>query len=444
MLRFLEKEEDKMVRMEMALILIMGFVAYIYFGAEKKHTPLHKTFSLLLIVLIVHLVFDAVTICTVNMTDIIPKQANDFFHRIFVGSMIFVLYLVYRYIAILIEEETGKTRRTDLTANVFLLIAEAAVCILPVEYTQTPEGNYADGEFAYVCYAGAVFYMFISCRILIQGWREIEKKKKFAIGASMAFEVTICIMQAVNHEWLISGLGLTLMTLAFYLTLENPDVIRAELTEQKMSMLYLKSQINPHFLYNTLDTIRIQAELDRNRKVASLLMKLAGFFRMTVKVNQTMVLLEDELEMLESYMDLMKCRYPELICSYEVDPDLYEAQVPNFILQPIVENSLLHGLKNKGYRGEIVISVQRTQEGMEICIQDSGSGFLPGKMEELEYRLAHYKREEIKYDGNSVGVLNVQKRIKFLCGPGYGLSYTKNEKGGVTAHLLLPFGEEKS
>ena len=60
--------------------------------------------------------------------------------------------------------------------------------------------------------------------------------------------------------------GITLMTLAFYLTLENPDIIRAELTEQKMSMLYLKSQVNPHFLYNTLDTIRIQAELNQDKK----------------------------------------------------------------------------------------------------------------------------------------------------------------------------------
>ena len=71
----------------------------------------------------------------------------------------------------------------------------------------------------------------------------------------------VCVLQGLHHTRLISGMGITLMTLTFYLTLENPDIIRAELTEQKMSMLYLKSQVNPHFLYNTLDTIRIQAEL---------------------------------------------------------------------------------------------------------------------------------------------------------------------------------------
>ena len=144
------------------------------------------------------------------------------------------------------------------------------------------------------------------------------------------------------------------MTLSFYLTLENPDILRAELTEQKMSMLYLKSQVNPHFLYNTLDTIRIQAQLNGDKKVADLLMRLVDFFRISVKVDRQMVALDDELELLEAYMDLMCYRYPNLHCEYDIDPDLGGSLVPNFILQPLVENSLLHGLKNKGYRGIMV------------------------------------------------------------------------------------------
>ena len=96
---------------------------------------------------------------------------------------------------------------------------------------------------------------------------------------------------------------MTLMTMSFYLTLENPDSIRAELTEQKMSMLYLKSQVNPHFLYNTLDTIRIQAQLNGDKKVADLLMRLVDFFRLSVKVDCTMVTLDEEMELVECYME---------------------------------------------------------------------------------------------------------------------------------------------
>ena len=270
--------------------------------------------------------------------------------------------------------------------------------------------------------------------------KKIDGKKKFAIGAALIIELSVSALQGLHHTWLISGMGITLMTLAFYLTLENPDILRAELTEQKMSMLYLKSQVNPHFLYNTLDTIRIQAQLDGDRKVADLLMQLVDFFRLSIKVDRQLVTLDDELDLLEAYMELMCYRYPELNCEYDVGPELGGAEVPNFILQPIVENSLLHGLKNKG---TVRISAQRRGENMEISVYDSGSGFSAGKKAELDAMLANYSRQPAKLEGNSIGVLNVQKRIKLLCGREYGLSYTENEDGGVTAHLLLPVKREE-
>ena len=239
--------------------------------------------------------------------------------------------------------------------------------------------------------------------------------------------------------------------LDYVLALKKQGVIRhiglsshtPALVEQKMSMLYLKSQVNPHFLYNTLDAIRIQAQLDGDKKVADLLMRLVDFFRRSVKVNQPEVPLEDELELLEAYLDLMCYRYPELNCRCEVEPELYDALVPNFILQPLVENSLLHSLKNKGYRGQVTISARRLpQERMEITIYDTGSGFGPGKKAEIDQMLLHYDRQPSKLEGNSIGVLNVQKRVKLLCGQDYGLSYRENETGGVTACLLLPIKEE--
>ena len=91
-------------------------------------------------------------------------------------------------------------------------------------------------------------------------------------------------------------------------------------------------------------------------------MRLVDFFRHSVKVNMPMVALDDEMELLEAYMDLMCYRYPELKCEYDIDPELGGVMVPNFILQPIVENSLLHGLKNKGYRGEVNIIARKSAE----------------------------------------------------------------------------------
>ncbi len=434
-----------MLRMEIALFLVLAFVAFIYFSAEKKHTTLHRTFSVLLIVVLFHLVFDGITVYTVNHLETVPRLLNDAFHRLFIGTMILIFYLFYRYIAILVENETGKPDRLRLPARIYLVFAELGDMLLPIHYAVTPQGNYSDGIHVVFCYLSVAFYFLLGAGLLLKNLKDINKKARMAIGIACLVELIGTLLQGIHHTWLISGMGITLITLAFYLILENPDILRAELTEQKMSMLYLKSQVNPHFLYNTLDTIRIQAQLNGDGKVAELLMQLVDFFRMSIKVDRPMVTLDDEMELLEAYMELMCYRYPELRCECDIDPDLGGAQVPNFILQPIVENSLLHGLKNKGYRGEVKISAQRTPQGcMEICVRDSGSGFADGKKAEIDEMLRTYDRQAPKLTGNSIGVLNVQKRIKLLCGREYGLSYTENEAGGITAHILLPLeGETK-
>ena len=434
-----------MLRMEIALFLVLAFVAYVYFSAEKKYTRLHRTFSVLLIVMLFHLVFDGITVYTVNHLDTVPRLLNDILHRFFIGTMIFVFFLFYQYISFLVEEETGKPRRLDPAARIYLLFAELGAMLLPVHYAVTEQGNYSDGIHVTFCYLSVAVYFLLSIGLLLVNWKKITQRKKMAIGIALLIELIVTALQGLRHTWLISGMGLTLVTLAFYLILENPDLLRAELTEQKMSMLYLKSQVNPHFLYNTLDTIRIQAQLNGDKKVADLLMRLVDFFRLSVKVDRPMVSLDDELELLEAYMELMCYRYPELECEYDIDPDLGGAQVPNFILQPIVENSLLHGLKNMGYRGEVVISAQKTPTGdMEICVRDTGSGFAEGKKAAIDELLHDYAKQAPKLTGNSIGILNVQKRIKLLCGRAYGLSYTENETGGVTAHILLPLEGERA
>ena len=432
-----------MLRMEIALFLVVAFVAYMYFSAEKDQTALHGTFSVLLVAVLVHLALDGATVYTVNHLNTVPELLNGILHRLFLGSMVVVIFLFYQYIAILVQEETGKRRRLDWPARIFLIVAVLGNFLLPISYTMTEEGNYSSGPYMLVPYAAVAFYLLLCAGLLAANWRKIDRKKKSAIGIALVIEFVVCLLQGLHHTWLISGMGIALMTLSFYLTLENPEALRAELVEQKMSMLYLKSQVNPHFLYNTLDTIRIQAQLNGDKTVADLLMRLVDFLRLSVKVDRPLVTLDDEMELLEAYMELMCCRYPDLNCEYDIDPDLGGARVPNFILQPIVENSLLHGLKNKGYRGGVEISAQKTADSrMEICIRDTGSGFAEGKKAAIDEMLQSYAKQPPKLTGNSIGILNVQKRIKLLCGREYGLFYTENIDGGVTAHILLPLKED--
>lgn len=427
-----------MLRMEAACFIIIAFIAVNYFSAGQKHTKLHKIFSLLLITMLIHLVLDGATVYTVNHLSAVPVFFNDILHRLFIGTMVLVVFLFYVYISSLVEEETGEKHALSRFSATFFFVMELGVMLLPVSYEITPMGNYSAGYYVDMIYASLAYYLVLCGGILIRNRNKLHPKKKYAIGAALLIELCVSVLQKFHPTWLISGMGMTLMTLAFYFTLENPDILRSELNEQKMSMLYLKSQVNPHFLYNTIDTIRIQAQLNNDKPVADLLMKLVDFFRMSVKTNGQMTALEDEMELIDAYMEIMCFRYPELFCEYDIDPDIYSCPVPNFILQPIVENSLLHGLKNKGYKGEVRISAHKTSEKyIEIQVSDTGSGFDDETKARVDDILLHYNLKEQRLEGDSIGILNVQKRIKLLCGKDSGLWYTENKQAGVTAHMRL-------
>ena len=431
-----------MFRLEFCLLIIISFISYLYISSGENNSPLHKVFSYILAVMFIHLIFDTITIYTVNHLDTVPVILNDIFHRFFIGTMVLETYLFYQYIEKLIEEDSGIKVKTGNKALVSLIIFEIAVLVLPVHYAITPLGNYSDGIHASVCYISVGVYLFMCCYNLFRHYSSIQNNKKFAIALSLFIEVSISLLQAFNPTWLISSMGMTLIILAFYLVLENPDIYKAELVESRMSLLYLKSQINPHFLYNTLDSIRIEAELNDDPKTAKLLMKLVTFFRLSVKENSAMVDVENEVELIENYMDLMCYRYPSLKFNVDCDPELLSIKVPNFIIQPLLENSLKYGLKNKAYCGNVNVVVARSDDKtFNIIIEDDGTGMDEKTMNRVNNMLSDYKKLDM--NNKSIGILNVQKRVKMLCGPQFGLSFFNNEKGGLTATLTLPLREDE-
>ena len=263
-----------MIRMEIALFLILAMVAAFYFSTPRVHSPLHETFSILLVAVLSHLILDTITVFNVNNLELVPVFLNDTIHRLFIGTLIIVEYLFYQYMSNLIQEDAGKLTFLDHIAKFFLIVFETGVLTLPIHYAVTPEGNYSDGIHANLCYIGVAFYITLCIWMLIRHHKKIRLIAGSTITAALLIEIIVCIIQGLHPAWLISGMGITLVTMTFYLILENPDKLRAELIEQKMSMLYLKSQVNPHFLYNTLDSIRIQAQLDGDEKVAHLLICL--------------------------------------------------------------------------------------------------------------------------------------------------------------------------
>lgn len=180
-----------MLRMEIALFLV-AFVAYMYFTAEKEHTALRKTFSvLLLVVVLVHLALDGCTVYTVNHLDTVSMLLNGTLHRLFLGSMAAVIYLFYQYIAILVQEETGRPRQLDWPAKAFLVLAELGNFLLPISYTVTAEGNYSAGL---TCWFPMPPWPFTCCCA-----------PDFGIGVQLSFVTHITSLSSLTLSGLMNG-----------------------------------------------------------------------------------------------------------------------------------------------------------------------------------------------------------------------------------------------
>ncbi len=213
-----------MIRMEIACFLVLAFMAIMYFSAEREKTKIHKVFSILLILSMIHLVLDGVTIYTVNHLETVPEWFNNVVHRLFIGTMEAIFYFIYYYVVLLIDDEAGEGLRFSRYAAWPLIIALVGVLFLPLYYVETKQGNYSYGPAAFTTYGCIGIYLFITIFTLFKHWKNFHAKKKMAVGVALGIELFVLIYQAMYPLALISGMGIMLAILAFYLTLENPDI----------------------------------------------------------------------------------------------------------------------------------------------------------------------------------------------------------------------------
>ncbi|MBD2845040.1 sensor histidine kinase [Paenibacillus sp. IB182496] len=198
----------------------------------------------------------------------------------------------------------------------------------------------------------------------------------------------------------------------------------------------LQAQINPHFLFNTLNSIKLMAMLSNtNRNVSDMITALGKLLEFSMKMHQRFVTLGQEIEYLELYMALQKIRYPDQIAlDIEVDPALRRLYMLKFTLQPLVENSIVHG-----GRMPLAITVRAAaSEGvLRIAIRDDGVGVPEERLPEIRERLV---LEQTKYSG--IGLSNVDRRIKLYFGPAYGITLSNIAAGGLEVAAVFPLWEE--
>ena len=214
-----------MIRIEIACFLVLAFLAAMYFSAPREHTKIHKCFSKLLIYSMLNLILDATTIYTVNHLQTIPGLLNDLLHRLFIGDIVLVSYLTYDYILLLIKDETNKQIEIPKFTKLLLVAVLIAIAFLPIDYIQTETGNYSHGPAVYTAYGCMAVFLVLTILAMIKYWKQIHKKKRMAVTLSLTIEIIVMMIQYIVHLSLISGMGIMLINLSFYLTLENPDIL---------------------------------------------------------------------------------------------------------------------------------------------------------------------------------------------------------------------------
>lgn len=208
-----------------------------------------------------------------------------------------------------------------------------------------------------------------------------------------------------------------------------------EQNERRKSELdALQSQINPHFLYNTLDSITWMVEGGRNDEAVFMISQLAKFFRISLSQGCTVISIKDELQHAESYMNIQKVRYKNSFSIvFDIDPDVCSCCTVKLILQPILENAIAYGVSGMDDCGEIRVT-GRIQEGSVILsVTDNGIG-----MSEEEVRFLLTDSGRVRKHGSGVGLVNVNNRIQILFGKEYGISVESEPDEGTTVSVCLP------
>jgi two-component system, sensor histidine kinase YesM len=205
----------------------------------------------------------------------------------------------------------------------------------------------------------------------------------------------------------------------------------------------LQANINPHFLYNTLDTIQWMARKQKANDIAEVVESLAKLFRIGLSKGRDIISLDEELDHIKSYLQIQKTRYRDKL-NYQINAgeSIAGLYVIKFILQPIIENAIYHGIKERRGPGHISVTAQKKENKLSIIIEDDGAGMTELQLQEMRQALSEaIARTENKgetRDKKGYGTLNVQARIQLAFGEDYGMHIHSKENVGTTVEIVLP------
>ena len=287
---------------------------------------------------------------------------------------------------------------------------------------------------AMVLFAVAMFLAFLISDQITKPIKALELSMKEVEKGNFAH---VALEVRDNNE--IGRLGRNFNTM----TEEIQKLMKQSEEEQKAKRKYelkvLQAQINPHFLYNTLDSIIWMAEWGKNQEVVKMTSSLALLLRKSISNEREVVTIEEEIDYTKAYLTIQKMRYKDkLEYEIETEPDILQEDTVKLVLQPLVENAIYHGIKYKEGKGLIKIQGFRENGDIVLQVRDDGKGM---DRETLEHIFEKHVRDT---KSNGVGVQNVHERIRLFYGTGYGLSFESEPDKGTLAVIRLPGRKERT
>lgn len=214
------------------------------------------------------------------------------------------------------------------------------------------------------------------------------------------------------------------------------DIYKLEIKQQDAPMRALQAQINPHFLYNTLEYIRMYAISEGSEELADVVYAFSALLRNNTNQEKT-ITLKEELDFCEKYVYLYQMRYPNRVAyHFMIDPDLEKIEVPKFVIQPLVENYFKHGIDFTRFDNALSVKVLQEGKRVRIIIKDNGKGMTEKRLKQIEEKLSHPK---VELHG-SIGLQNVNERLRASFGSSYYMSLENNETGGLTVSITFKEG----
>ena len=211
------------------------------------------------------------------------------------------------------------------------------------------------------------------------------------------------------------------------------EIKRRQESLRRTELALLQAQINPHFLYNTMDTIIWLIEADKQQEAVEMVANLSSFFRHSLSKGEDVITLAEEERHVRSYLQIQHARYQDIMeYILDIDPGLHDAMLPKLTLQPLVENALYHGIKLKRAKGTIRITATLADGCVLLRVEDNGVGITPQRLAQL--RDAMERQERVGF-----GLSAVNQRLRLQFGPEYGLRLDSEEGQGTTVTARIPY-----